>query len=81
MHHLTDKLLTLIEDNPTWKVTFGFDKGDMELISTGGKKIKDHHHKIATKLFIDLEEPYKDFTIADLPRLVDAVKNWINMYV
>ena len=81
MHDLTDKLLTLIEDNPTWKVAFGFNKGDMELVPTGGKKIKDHHCEISTKLFIDLEEPYKDFTIVDLPRLVDAVKNQINMYV
>ena len=53
----------------------------MELIPTGGKKIKNHHCEIATKLFIDLEEPIKDFTIADLPRLVNAVKNQINIYV
>lgn len=81
MHHLTDKLLTVIEDNPTWKVAFGFDKGDMELVPTGGKRLKDHHRTIAIRLFLDPEVPIKDFTHVDLPKLIDVVKNRINMYV
>jgi hypothetical protein len=27
-HHLTDQLLTLIEESPKYKMAFGFDKGD-----------------------------------------------------
>ena len=53
----------------------------MESVPTGGKKLKDHHRAIAMKLFLDPEVPFKDFTNADLPKLVDAVKNRINTYV
>jgi hypothetical protein len=81
MHHLTDMLLTTIEDNPTWKVAFGFDKGDTESVPTTGKKLKDHHCTIATRLFLDPKVPFKDFTNEDLPKLADAVKNRINVYV
>ncbi len=71
----------MIEDNPTWKVAFGFDKGDVESVSTGGKKLKDHHRAIAMNLFLDPNIPYKDFTIADLLKLINVVKNRISMYV
>ena len=53
----------------------------MESVPTGGKKLKDHHRAIATDLFLDPDMPYKDFTIADLSKLADVVKNRINTYV
>ena len=53
----------------------------MEQVPTGGKKLKEHHRAIAMKLFLDPDEPVKDFTIADLPKLSDVVKNRINTYV
>ena len=80
-HHLTDKLLTLIEDSATRKVAFGFDKGDVGSVPTGGKKIKDHHRAIAVKLFLDPEEPFGTFVHDDLDKLEDVVKNRINVCV
>jgi hypothetical protein len=53
----------------------------VESVPTGGKKLKEHHHAIATKLFLDPQEPFKDFTTADLSKLIDVVKNRINAYV
>ncbi|KAH9972694.1 hypothetical protein BJV77DRAFT_968522 [Russula vinacea] len=35
-HPLTTKLLTLIEDDPMYKVAFGFDKGLVSAVPTGG---------------------------------------------
>ena len=80
-HHLTDKLLTLIEDNVMWKVAFGFDKGDVGHIPAGGKKVKDHHRAIAIKLFLDPKEPFGAFTHDDIEKLDDVIKNRINTYV
>ncbi|KIM76159.1 hypothetical protein PILCRDRAFT_91694 [Piloderma croceum F 1598] len=52
MHYLTDNLLGLTKDNDVWKVAFGFNKGDVKLVNSGGKKIVEHHKSIAEKLFI-----------------------------
>ena len=56
-----------------WKVAFGFDKGDVGSVPTGGKKVKDHHCAIAIKLFLDPKEPFKAFTDADVEKLDDVV--------
>ena len=52
MHYLTDKLLGLIEENFTWKVPFGFNKGDIKLVNSGRKKVVEHHKALAKKLFV-----------------------------
>ncbi|KAG2133819.1 uncharacterized protein EDB93DRAFT_1173606 [Suillus bovinus] len=43
-HHLTDQLLTLIEDSELWKAVFGFDKGTSgSVVATGkGKNTLKH---------------------------------------
>ncbi|KAG2135352.1 uncharacterized protein EDB93DRAFT_1170811 [Suillus bovinus] len=43
-HHLTDQLLTLIEDSELWKADFGFDKGTSgSVVATGkGKNTLKH---------------------------------------
>jgi hypothetical protein len=64
-----------------WKVAFGFDKGVVGSVPTGGKKAKDHHRAIAIKLFLDPDEPFGAFTDTDLEKLDDVVKNRINAYV
>jgi hypothetical protein len=73
-HHLTNKLFTLIKDNIIWKVAFGFDKGDIGHISTGGKKVKDHYDAIVIKLFLDHEEPFGAFTHDNIEKLDDVIK-------
>ena len=50
MHYLTDTLLGLIKDNATWKVTFGFNKGEVQMVKTGGKKLTKHHQAITANL-------------------------------
>ena len=55
-HHLSDKLLGFIEENNTYKVVFGFDKGDVGSVPTGGKKTIEHHCAIACKLFLTPSE-------------------------
>ena len=42
-HNLTDTLLTMIEENMMYKVTFGFDKGDVGSVPTSDEKVVDHH--------------------------------------
>ena len=64
-----------------WKVAFGFDKGNIGSVPTGGKKIKDHYRAIAVKLFLDLEEPFGTFVHNDLEKLDNVIRNWINMCV
>jgi len=41
------------DENVTWKVAFGFDKGKVQQVKTGGKKLTEHHQAIAAKLFPD----------------------------
>jgi hypothetical protein len=53
----------------------------MESVPTGSKKLKEDHRAIVMKLFLDPQELFKDFTTADLSKLIDVVKNQINVYV
>jgi hypothetical protein len=74
-HHLSDTLLSHIEASDTYKVAFGFNKGDVGSVPTGGKKIIDLHHEIARKIWIDVADPeYKD---DDMEQLKDLVKHRI----
>jgi hypothetical protein len=75
-HHLSDKLLGFIEENDTYKVVFGFDKGDAGSVPTGGKKTVKHHCTIACKLFL---MPSKTvWTVDDLIPLGVIVKSRIS---
>lgn len=74
-HHLTDSLLTIIEENAVYKVAFGFDKGDDDNNTGNGKRVGDHHLKLAEKLFIDVEDAI--WISSDLSKLKEVVKNYI----
>ena len=73
MHYLTDKLLGLIEENSTWKVAFGFNKGDIKLINSGGKKVVEHHKALAEKLFV-MDPSGKWDKKSDIKKLTNIVK-------
>ncbi|KAF8592549.1 hypothetical protein K439DRAFT_1610330 [Ramaria rubella] len=76
MHHLSDKLLGIIEDNATLKVAFEFEKGTSESVPTGGKTCAAHCADIARKLFSDEEGPWEEM---DAPVLATIVKNRISV--
>ena len=77
MHYLTDSLLGLVEDNVTWKVAFGFDKGEVQKVKTGGKKLTKHHQAIAAKLFpADISGRWT--ADSDMKKLGLAIKNHIH---
>ena len=71
-----DKLLGLIKENSTWKVTFGFNKGDVKLVNSGGKKITEHHKAPAEKLFV-MDSSGKWDEKSDIKKLTNMVKNQI----
>jgi hypothetical protein len=73
-HYLTDELLGLIEDSPTWKVALGFDKGTDLPVATGGKKNVAHCLDIAKRLFTRGEGPWDNI---DDPALANVIKNRI----
>ena len=72
-------LLGIMEENAVYKVAFGFDKGNVNLVPNGGKKVVEHHPSIAQKLFID--DPDLEWTEADIKQLGESVKNRIGVYV
>jgi hypothetical protein len=78
-HHLSDTLLTIIEGSAPYKVAFGFDKGNVTLVPTGGKKIIDHYRAIARKLFVYIVKSI--YTENDVDDLLKLVKNRITGYV
>ncbi|KAF8583653.1 hypothetical protein K439DRAFT_1617283 [Ramaria rubella] len=75
MHHMSDRLIGLIEDNATWKVVFGFEKGTMEAVPTGGKTCAAHCVDITRKLFDSMSGPWDDM---EQPALATVVKNRIS---
>jgi hypothetical protein len=79
MFHITSSLLTLIEDNSTWIVALGFNKGDETSVPNGGKKLAGHYRDIAERLFFpgDGSGQWKK---DDLDKLRDSVKNRIQTY-
>ena len=78
-HHLSDTLLTIIEGSAPYKVAFGFDRGNVTLVPTGGKKIIDHYRAIACKLFVDVAKSI--YTEDDVEDLLKLVKNRITGYI
>jgi hypothetical protein len=74
--HITDSLLTLIEDTVVWKGAFGFDNGvEKDTTPTGkGKNIIEHCAGIAKALFTTGEKD-SDYMNADLVHLWGVVKN------
>lgn len=76
---MTTELLTLIEDNPTYKVAFGFDKGLVGTVPTGGKKLIEHHRALARKVLVeDLSSKWDE---GDIKKLGEVIKNRIGAYV
>ena len=72
---LSTQLLTIIEDSAKYKVTFGFNKGDMTSINSSGKKTSDHYKLITQKLFVNVED--SNYTEDDITELGGQVKNQI----
>ncbi|KIK74082.1 hypothetical protein PAXRUDRAFT_562424, partial [Paxillus rubicundulus Ve08.2h10] len=79
--HLTDTLLTLIEESVTWKGALGFNKGAVnDPTPTGkGKSFIQHCEDIVEAFFL-VHNADINFTKADLPALKTVIKNWINRY-
>jgi hypothetical protein len=71
--------LTIIEGSALYKVAFGFDKGNVMLVPTGGKKVIDHYRTIARELFVDVDKSI--YTEDDIEELLKLVKNRITGYV
>ncbi|KAG1845203.1 hypothetical protein F4604DRAFT_1688819 [Suillus subluteus] len=74
---LTDKLLTVISEHVTYKVAFGFDKGDAGSVNSSGKKVKEHTERIAEKVLLlddlgneDLTSRWKDIEISKLGKSI-----------
>ncbi|KIK78705.1 hypothetical protein PAXRUDRAFT_16730 [Paxillus rubicundulus Ve08.2h10] len=65
--HLTDALLTLIEDSVMWKGALGFNRGAINDPTPTGKGRSLIHHN--TNI---------EFSKDDLPALRTVIKNWIN---
>jgi hypothetical protein len=70
-HHLTDELITHIEEHGTMRVMLGFDKGSEKDVNTSARKPRDYHRLLADKI---LYERYPDI---DKKRLDASVKNRI----
>ncbi|KAF8064138.1 hypothetical protein FPV67DRAFT_1451371 [Lyophyllum atratum] len=78
---LSFTLISIIEASPALLIAFGFDKGDTENNSGGGKGHKEHCCTIARKLFLDPSTPdarFAAFSEDDIEQLKDVVKNRIN---
>lgn len=58
-----------------YKVALGFDKGDVGAVSSGGKKVIEHHQSIARKLFINIQGSEWSNTAEDVKQLGESVKN------
>ncbi|KAF8576061.1 hypothetical protein K439DRAFT_1623139 [Ramaria rubella] len=76
LHYLTHKLLGFIEENLTWKVALGFEKGTTEQVNSSGKKLIEHYHTLAQRLLI--EDDSGRWADMDLVKLGDVVKNRVN---
>ncbi|KAJ7185193.1 hypothetical protein C8R46DRAFT_374399 [Mycena filopes] len=75
-HHLTDQLLTLIEESALYRQSFGFTKVSKGAVQTGGKKPPDLHAELATTMFI---EPIDSiYTTDDLESLTSVIGNRIS---
>ncbi|KIJ34416.1 hypothetical protein M422DRAFT_263559 [Sphaerobolus stellatus SS14] len=76
-HVYTDKLLTLIEDNPKWKQAFGWSLGDgAGLVKNSGQNLTEHYQAIGKKLL--KEDGSKRWANEDENKLAETIKNRIN---
>ncbi|KIJ32285.1 hypothetical protein M422DRAFT_265963 [Sphaerobolus stellatus SS14] len=79
-HVYTDKLLTLIEDNPKWKQAFGWSLGDgAGPVKNGGQNLTEHYQAIGKKLL--KEDGLKRWADEDENKLAETIKNRINSCV
>jgi hypothetical protein len=79
-HHFTSALLTVIEANNTWIIAFSFNKGAAGVISSHEKKTVNHYHDLTMLIFIGTD-CLRDFSEEDIPKLVNAVRNWVGAYI
>ncbi|KAF8159924.1 hypothetical protein B0H34DRAFT_674202 [Crassisporium funariophilum] len=78
-HVLTDRLLTIIEDNPRYQQAFGFSKLPGTNPTTGGMTLADIHTEVAEQLLlVDLSELELIFTEEDLPKLCSVICNRVS---
>lgn len=58
-----------------YKVAFGFDKGLVGAVPTGGKWLTEHHRALAQKVLVkDLSSRWDG---DDIKKLGEVIKNWI----
>ena len=79
-HHLTDSLLSIIEDSVAYNVTLGFNKGDVGAVSIGRKKVIEQYQSITHKLFIEVKNSAWSDTKDDIKLLGESVKNCVTWY-
>jgi hypothetical protein len=80
LFHLTDTLLTMIEDSETFRQAFGFVKTSNDANNSQGKKNHEHYSDLAAKLFHDPNSP-KEWRSTDIKELGNVVKNRVTKYV
>ncbi|KAG2353844.1 hypothetical protein BDR07DRAFT_1382768 [Suillus spraguei] len=74
-HHLTDLLLTLIEESNTYRKAFGFALLGSGKVASTGDQPTNLYRQSATALFLDHEDsPWKDVDLSDL---AETVKNHV----
>ncbi|KAG2368991.1 hypothetical protein BDR07DRAFT_1371798 [Suillus spraguei] len=74
-HHLTDLLLTLIEESNTYCKAFGFALLGSGKVASTGDWPTNIYRQSATALFLDHEDsPWKDVELSDL---AETVKNHV----
>ena len=80
-HTLTDRLLTIIEENPRYRQAFGFSKEPGTNPTTGGQTLADLYTEVASELLLadhsDLDFEL-NFTHDDLPMLQNVFSNRIS---
>jgi hypothetical protein len=78
MPHLTDAMLTYIEENETTRMALGYSKGDGEGKNNGLKQA-EHHKRIAIAVLVPAEDGiWKEINIK---ALTGAIKNRLARYV
>jgi hypothetical protein len=71
-------LIAITEDSLTFMVAFGFDKGNVNNPSSGGKKLSEQHQSVTQKLFIEQPDSHWSWKAEDVDQLKDVVHNHIN---
>ncbi|KAF8463726.1 hypothetical protein DFH94DRAFT_699488 [Russula ochroleuca] len=74
LFHLTDTLLTKIEDSETFCQAFGFVKTGNNTNNSQGKKNQEHYADLTTKVFHDHDSP-NEWCDTSIKELGNVVKN------